>query len=196
MGKKRIRDIRHDELIEAAIRGVHTHGYACVTMTEIAELADSTAASISYYFGSKEKLVEATMLRLLGILRHALLIRLETAKTPYERLIAIVDANYDDALFTSEQTSVWVQFWSHAPYAPALARLQNINRSRVRSHFRNELKQICAPEASETVRRALQAYMDGVWLEASQSNGPLNAKAARQEARRVVKQLLNNPDLV
>lgn len=196
MTKKRIRDIRNDELIDAAIQGVHTHGYARVTLSEIAELADSTAASVNYYFGSKEKLIEATMRRLLEKLRLAHLANLARATTPYERLLAVLDANLDDELFTPEQTSVWVQFWSHAPYDQSLARLQNINRARVRSHFRAELRHLCPNESRETLRRALQAYMDGVWLEAAQSTKPINANAARQEAHRVVKHLLNDIDLV
>lgn len=190
MTRKTIRDIRSEELIDAAILAVHERGYGVVTMSEIAARAGTSAASINYYFGSKEQLMESTMRRLLDILKQALLQRFENTTNAHERLMAICDANFDDALFTIEQTSVWIQFWSHAPYSPRLSRLHRINRSRVRSHFRAELKQLLPPETRETVRRALQAYMDGVWLEAAQTEAERLAPADARRAVRDVAALL------
>lgn len=190
MTKRKIRDIRKEELIDAAIIAVHERGYGVVTMTEIATRADSTAASINYYFGSKEQLMEEVMRRLLNILKHALLRRLNNASTPRERLMAICDANFDDTLFMVEQTSVWIQFWSHAPYSKRLSRLHRINRNRVRSHFRAELKHLLPPETCETVRRALQSYMDGVWLEAAQTTAHKLEPAKARRAIRAVANLL------
>lgn len=190
MTRRRIRDIRHDELIDATIRAVHAKGFAKVTMAEIAREAESTAPSISYYFGSKEKLMEATMRRLLSLLKTAMLKRYADAKTPRERLLAVLDANFDDALFTTEQCSLWLQFWASAPYVPALARLHRINRARVDSHFRAELTRMLPLEQAETVRVALQSYMDGVWAEAAQADTATDPKTARREAHRVATLLI------
>ena len=73
MGRKRIRDIRNEELIEATIVAVHKRGYSVVTMAEIAQEAGASAASINYYFGSKEGLMQATMRHLLRKLRIAMI---------------------------------------------------------------------------------------------------------------------------
>ena len=131
------------------------------------------------------------MRRILTRLRTALLTRLSGATTPYERLLAVVEANFDDALFTTEVCSVWAQFWASAPYAPRLARLYRINRGRVLSHMRAELNALLPPDESETVRAALLAYLDGVWVEAAQSREPLNAARVRQDARKVLDLLLS-----
>lgn len=191
--RRRIRDIRHDELIDATISAIHKRGYAAVTMAGIAAEAGASAASINYYFGSKEKLLEATMRRLLGTLSRALLERYAAADGPRARLGAIVEANFDDRLFTVEQCSVWMQFWSFAPYTERLRRLHRINRARVRSQFRAELRRLAAPGTREVIRVALQSYMDGVWLEAAQSPGPLDGAAARADAARLVALLLADP---
>lgn len=190
MARRKIRDIRNDELINATISAVSARGYAMVTMAEIAAEADASAASINYYFGSKEKLMEATMRRLLSILKASLLERYATAKTPRDRLQALVDANFDDHLFTAHQCSVWMQFWSYAPYSSSLSRLHRINRSRVQSHVRAELKHLVPAAQRETIRATLQAYMDGVWLEAAQSHAPLDAAEARRDAARMLDLLL------
>lgn len=173
MKRKRIRDIRYGELIDATILAVHRKGFADVTMAEIAAEAGAATASISYYFGSKDRLLEATMRRLLSLLREGLVERLRGADGPMERLIAIVEANFDDRVFTVEQCSVWIQFWAVAPYRDGLARLHRINRRRVRSHMRAELGALLPRDTSETARAALQNYMDGVWLEAAQAGAPL-----------------------
>ncbi|MFT5665047.1 MAG: TetR/AcrR family bet gene transcriptional repressor [Gammaproteobacteria bacterium] len=190
MGRKQIKDIRHEELIDATITAVHRHGYSAVTISQIAAEGNTATGSIHYYFGSKVGLLEATMRHLLKILKQAVLDRLETANTPREKVIAIATANFDDRLFSIAQCSVWIQFWSSAPYEIALSRLHRINRSRVRSNLRAALNKILSPEASETARRALQAYMDGVWLQAAQSNVELNPAEARLETTRVVEMLL------
>ena len=161
-------------------------------MTEIAREIGATAASINYYFGSKENLMEATMLRLMELLKQASILRLKVAKTPMNRLLAITNANFDDSLFSQEHCSVWLQFWSQAPHSEKLSRLHRINRSRVRSHYRAELKHLLPSQTRETARKALQAYIDGVWVEASQSGDELVPNEMREEACRVVKLLLNN----
>ncbi|MEM9582586.1 MAG: transcriptional regulator BetI [Pseudomonadota bacterium] len=190
MQRRRIRDIRHDEFVAATIRGVHERGFGQVTMAEIAQQAGSSAASIAYYFGSKEKLLEATMRHLLGMLKAAMLARYATANTAQDRLRAVIDANFDDQLFTPEQCSVWVQFWSHAPYSKRLSRLHRINRARVESHLHAELRQIVPEDSVGAVTATVQAYMDGVWLEAAQSGGACDPADARRQARIVLERLV------
>ena len=190
IARRRIRDVRHDELIGATMRAVARSGFAAVTMQEIAREAGASAASINYYFGAKERLLEATMRRLLGLLRQATLRRLASAQGPRARLDAIVAANFDDALYTREQCAVWMQFWAFAPHVPGLARIQRINRARVRSNFRAALRPLLPEAERETARAALQAWMDGVWLEAAQGAGPLDAEAARAEAAAFLGMLL------
>ncbi|NVK13045.1 transcriptional regulator BetI [Leisingera sp. S132] len=186
MSRKRIRDIRNEELIEATIVAVHKRGYGVVTMAEIAREAGASAASINYYFGSKEGLMEATMLHLLGKLRRAMSEGYATARTPRERLYAVMDANFADGLFTVPQCSIWMQFWANAPYSTRLSRLHRINRARVRSHFLAELRALLPADRVETARQALQCYMDGVWLQAAQSEEALDPDEARAAAHRVV----------
>jgi len=191
MNRKRIRDIRNEELIEATIVAVHQHGYSLVTTADIAHEADASAASINYYFGSKEGLMEATMRQLLRKLRAATIKGYGAAHTPVERLYAVMDANFCDPLFTVAQCSLWVQFWANAPYSPRLARLHRLNRARVRSHFRAELRSLLPSAEIETARQALQSYMDGVWLQAALSEQPLDPAAARKAAHRVVDLVLS-----
>ncbi len=182
MKATRIRDIRHQELIDATIHALHKQGFHKVTLTQIAREIGATAASVNYYFGTKEHLLEATMRHLMGLLRDALLERYAAATTDRARLDAIVEANFSDRLFTTEQCSVWVQFWSAAPYSPQLARLQKINRGRVASNMSACLRNLIHDDATrETTRSILQSYMDGVWIDTAQSDRQASASMARSD---------------
>ncbi|WP_243613151.1 transcriptional regulator BetI [Shimia aestuarii] len=193
MARRKIRDIRHEELIAGTIRAVQAHGFAAVTMADIATEAGSTAPSITYYFGSKDRLMEDTMRHLLRLLRAAFLDRIRTARTLEDRLLAVVEANFADRLFTPAQCALWTQFWANAPHAPGLARLHRINRARVAAHLDHALAPLVAADRRDTVRHVLQSYMDGVWLEAAQSQTPPDAATARAEARAVARLLLSRP---
>lgn len=193
MARRKIRDIRHEELIAGTIRAVQAHGFAAVTMADIATEAGSTAPSITYYFGSKDRLMEDTMRHLLRLLRAAFLDRIRTARTHEDRILAVVEANFADRLFTPAQCALWTQFWANAPHAPGLARLHRINRARVAAHLDHALAPLVAPDRRDTVRHVLQSYMDGVWLEAAQSQTPPDAATARAEARAVARLLLSRP---
>ncbi len=186
MGRKRIRDIRHEELIEATITAVHQRGYGVVTMAEIAREAGASAASINYYFGSKEGLMEATMRHLLNKLKTAMIEGYGAANSPRDRLCAVMNANFSDGLYSVPQCSLWMQFWGSAPYSKRLSRLHRINRARVRSHFLAELRALLPADQVETARQALQCYMDGVWLQAAQSDVPVDPACARRAAHDVV----------
>lgn len=194
MGRKRIRDIRNEELIAATIRAAHGRGFGQITLADVGHEADISPASVSYYFGSKDQLMAAVIRRLLSILHEALLARLARAHTPRERLHAMIAANFDEALFTPAHCTIWVEFWSFAPHVPALHRLHRLNRARVRSNFRATLRALLPEPRQEVTRRAIQAYMDGVWVEAAQSKTPPSAKAAQLEARQVVELILAAPE--
>ncbi|MGB7262119.1 MAG: transcriptional regulator BetI [Albidovulum sp.] len=182
MARQKIRDLRRNELIGAVISAIHEYGFAALTVNEIARYAQTSTGSIHYYFGSKEALLEATMRHLMSILRDAVVTRLRGQTTPERRLIAIVTGNFDERLFTHQNCSVWSQFWASAPYTPSLARLQRLNRARVTSNLRAELRALLAPEAIEGACASIQSYMDGIWIHSAQTGFSINAAQAQNDA--------------
>ena len=188
--RRSIRDIRRDELIAATMTAIHRHGFAAVTVSQIAEVADASVGSISYYCGGKDRLLEGAMRRLLTILRDCTVEGQRAAQSPRARLEAVVLANFDPRLFNKAQCSVWMQFWAFAPYTPPLARLHRINRARVSSNIRAELEMLLPVADIANAQRSLQAYMDGVWLEASQGDAPVDPVFAQHAAKAFLATLL------
>ena len=57
---------KHIQIIETAEQVVPKKGYEATTVRDIAEQAGVNIAMISYYFGSKEKLLEAVFNHRMG----------------------------------------------------------------------------------------------------------------------------------
>ncbi len=189
MGRRDIKAIRRFELIAAAMSAIQKHGFANLTVNQIARDAETSAGSIHYYFGGKDALLEATMRHLLSVLKEAVLRRLDGLDDPERRLVAVVLGNFDETLFSTESCSVWTQFWAYAPYNPRLARLQQVNKSRVRSNLIAELKRLMPPDAVETACIAIQSYMDGIWIHTAQAGTPPPHKQVQDDATRFLRLL-------
>ena len=91
--------MRRKALIAAAIDTIHDRGMGQVTMGEIARRAGVSAALAHHYFGGKDQLLLATMRHLLSELGEEIQARLAGAKTPHERLAAVISGNFSAASF-------------------------------------------------------------------------------------------------
>ncbi|MEP2530343.1 transcriptional regulator BetI [Shimia sp.] len=192
MTRSTISEIRREELIQATIAAIYEQGFADLTVSRIAKDAQVSTGSIHYYFGGKEALLEATMLHLLNALKTAHHSWLKDAKTPEERLHAVVQANFDGFFLSKETCRVWTQFWAFAPYHPKLARLHRINRARVKSNVMFSLRELVPSQDLTVKTNAIQGYMDGVWVQIAQSAETLNLPDLQSEATLFVNQTIWN----
>ena len=88
--------VRRKALIAAVIDAIHERGMGQVTMGEIARRAGVSAGLAHHYFGGKDQLLAATMRHLLSELGDEIQARLAKARTPQERIVAIVRAGVGD----------------------------------------------------------------------------------------------------
>ncbi len=190
MKHQKISSIRRGELIHAAMTAIYEHGFANLTVAQIAGDAEVSTSSIHYYFGGKEALLEATMRHLLSLLRSAHERHLMNVKTPADRLHAAVQANFDKTFLTKETCRVWTQFWAFAPYHPKLERLHRINRARVRSNVVFALRELIPAQEMRVTTNAIQGYMDGVWVQIAQSRNELALEELQCEAKRFINQTI------
>lgn len=182
MGQEKIKSIRRRELVQATISAIFQYGFADLTIAQIAEDADVSTGNIHYYFGGKDALLEATMRHIMSLLNTAYQRRLVGLEDSVDRIHAVVQSNFDETVLTSETCRVWIQFWAFAPYNPSLARLQNLNRSRVRSNIISPLRNLLPPQNIESTASAIQAYMDGIWVQTAQNNKAPDLDTIQREA--------------
>jgi TetR/AcrR family transcriptional repressor of bet genes len=175
--------IRRRQLIEATIESIHAHGFADATVSRISNAAGVSSGIVHHYFGSKGDLLEATMRWLMTDLRAQVVRRLAAAKSPRERLEAIIDGNFAPRQFSQPAVTAWIAFWAQAPGNEALARLQRINTGRLQSNLRHALRGFLPAAASARVALGLAALIDGLSVRCALSPGGLAPEVARAIAR-------------
>jgi TetR/AcrR family transcriptional repressor of bet genes len=181
MPKVGMQPIRRQQLIEATISSLGERGYAETTVQTISQAAGVSPGIIQYYFGGKDDLLAATMRSMLGQLRADVARRLAQARTPIERLHAIIDGNFAPGQFEPQVVSAWLGFWAQVPHNPALARLQRINARRLHSNLLHGFRALVPGPEAEALARGLAAMIDGLWLR-SALTGTADGAAAREIA--------------
>jgi TetR/AcrR family transcriptional repressor of bet genes len=150
---------------------------------QISARAGVSSGIIHHYFGGKDALLAATMRAMLRELREELTRRLATAKSPAERLDAVIGASFDTDQFSGAVQTAWLSFWAQTPHSPELSRLARLYLKRLRSNLRHELRTLVDPDAADRIADGLAALIDGLWLTAAVSPRTIEPEAARALAR-------------
>ena len=179
MPKLGMEEIRRRQLIEATIASIHEVGFAESSLSRISARAGVSTGIVHHYFEDKAELLESTLRALGTRLRLSVIRRLNAAKTPTERLLAVLDGNLGTDTFTPEGVSAWLAFWAQVPTNPHLARIQHVVISRLRDNLVHALKLMGRKDAVE-IARVTEALIDGLWLRAALAqDGPDSARAHR-----------------
>ena len=186
MPKVGMEEIRRRQLIDATIASIHEIGFAESSLSRISAKAGVSTGIVHHYFEDKADLLEATLRQLGDRLRDAVVERLKEARSPVERLLAVIDGNLGPELFTPQGVSAWLAFWAQVPTNERLARVQKIVISRLHDNLTHALKLMGRADADD-MARVVAALIDGLWLRAAlSSEGP-----DPRYARRIVFDYLN-----
>ena len=186
MPKVGMEEIRRRQLIEATIASIHEVGFADSSLSRISAKAGVSTGIVHHYFGNKADLLEATLRQLGDSLRDSVVRRLEIARSPVERLLAVIDGNIGPDQFTPQGVSAWLAFWAQVPKNERLARVQHIIISRLHDNLVHALKLMGRRDAQD-IASVTSALIDGLWLRAALSKEGPNPR----DARRLVFDYLN-----
>ncbi len=159
-----IRTIRRAELSKAAFEAVVIYGLRGTTLEKVGELAGVSKGVVLHHFKDKGSLLEAVIRRTNGMLTSTLLELYRHASTPYERLWAIIIANFHESIFNQAVCQAWVSLMSEVPHNRDCQRVQIVNYSRVASNFAHELKFFLPRSEALLIARQLNLLIDGIWV--------------------------------
>src|SRR3569833_4707771 len=91
MPKSGTEEIRRRQLIDATIASIHEVGFAESSLSRISAKAGVSTGIVHHYFEDKAELLESTLRQLGTDLRLSVVRRLRAARTPTERLLAVLD---------------------------------------------------------------------------------------------------------
>lgn len=126
--RKRVKDQRKLQLLEAAITVIARHGLTQTTIANVSSEAGMSRGIINFYFTSKESMLKEVLLNLLATERKAVQSSLaaNSQLSAKERLAALVEVLSSPRLYSKKRLSAWCAFAafaaSHAPTRYAFER--------------------------------------------------------------------------
>jgi len=178
--KRSVKDMRRDELMEAAIMVIAKEGLHGTTLSQIAVEAGMSTALVNHYFDSKEDLLEATMRRLSGRYRSEIMALMPANPTPAQRLRAIIEGSFQPNNLTLAYRKAWVQFLVNAMSGGRIFHLFRLTGERVVSNIRYAVKQLVPPGQVNDTVDGIAALIDGFFWENATDCTPEDLMRARR----------------
>ena len=190
MRSSSIRSIRRTELSRAAFEAVIRYGLRRTTLDKVGDIAGVSKGVVLHHFKDKSALLEAVFRRSNSLLSESVVELYRYAETPYERLWAIVVANFFETIFNRRVCQAWVSLISEVPHNAECQRIQIVCNERIRSNLTHELKHFLSDDETERAARHLGMLIDGVWVRAGLLPEPLTSSAAISELEYAISKLL------
>ena len=169
---------RRRSLISATIAAIHERGYNDVTMAQIARHAGVSGGLVHHYFGSKEHLLAETMRHLLSDLGTGIRESIAKARTPRERISAIIEGNFAVAQFQPDVIAAWLAFYVQSRTTESNRRLLHIYAARLASNLTYSLKAFMPRADAQRVAEGTASMIDGVWIRKALGNEKIDRPAA------------------
>lgn len=165
MPKLGMHHIRKKELIQATMSVIHEIGLADPTLAAISDRAGLSSSSIvSHYFKNKQELLKETMLVFVGGFLGEIALRITRAKSPLEKIYAIIDANFAPSQCTPEAISVWMFFWGRVPINKDFAEIDHTLEKYIINELEQALLELVPKEQVNDSAESIMAIMYGLWL--------------------------------
>jgi TetR/AcrR family transcriptional repressor of bet genes len=162
MPKIGMEPIRRKALVNATITEIGQAGTLDVSVSQIARTAGMSSALAHHYFGSKEQMLVAAMRHILTVFAAEVRGALVMARTPEERLEAVVRASFSSQNFRTETSAAWLHFYLQAQSSAPTRRLLSLYHRRLRSNLLAGFRPLVAD--AETAAETIGALIDGVYL--------------------------------
>ncbi len=194
MSTKSISAIRRAELSRAAFEAVATYGLRMTTLEKVADIAGVSKGVVLHHFKDKGLLLEAVFRKSNTILNEAVIELYRYAQNPYERLWAIIIANFYDTIFNHKMCQAWVSLAAEVPFNMQCQRVQTACHSRIHTNLKHELKTFLDQQQTEQAAKHLGVLIDGIWLRAGLNSKPTKSDDAIHEIEYSIHRLIAKPD--
>jgi TetR/AcrR family transcriptional repressor of bet genes len=160
LARASLKKIRRLELRKAAYEVACQYGVSGLTLERVADHAGISKGVIHHYFDSKHHLVEYATRYAHSIFRRAMREKIKKARTPSERLWAVVEASFLPEVLTPEFSRMWFDTLNDK----RLSYLFDIYRHREWSNLIFALKQLANPKEATDIAYAITNIYDGYWV--------------------------------
>ncbi|MEZ5800792.1 MAG: transcriptional regulator BetI [Nitratireductor sp.] len=155
---------RRQSLIEAAAAMIGEQGSLDVTVKDIAARAGMSPALAFHYFGGKDEIITQTMRYLLREFSREVSAQLQLAKTPAQRVDAILRASFAQSQFDRNTVAAWLVFYLRAYSSPPAARLLHVYHRRLHSNLVHALSPLSGRQAATNLAEVIASLIDGIYI--------------------------------
>ncbi len=159
-----IEQLRRQELAAAAYEILQEEGIAGTTLAKVAERAGMSKGIVLHYFKGKDELLEVVMRHANSLLRDEVVLLMAQAKSPRERVEAIIAGNFSPKFFKPEICNAWLSLCAEVPRNANFARIQRAIHARMRSNLMSALRHFLPEARAEAAIIGITAMIDGLWL--------------------------------
>lgn len=177
---------RRRQLIDATVAVIARKGLVSLRIADVAAAAKVSYGVVNFYFGSKDKLLLATLDHLAAEYEVAAAETVAAADpSALAKLFAIIDLDFSDRIASPRKIAAWTAFWSESRATPAFRKrcveLQDSFFDLTRTLVRDALAECGRRDDPERLAAGLNNMVTGLWVELQLRGG----RADRREARRV-----------
>ena len=171
------RELRRQQLIDAAILVIGTRGIRDASLDLIAREAGVSHGMVNFHFSSKEKLLLATLSMLADSQLEKLRHKAEAVNDPAHKLRVIMETEFSPSSFSRNEGAVWQDFWNEAR---SNERVFRICRNYMKEHdalIRDLMREIVAKHdlvdfPFDIAVQTVQSLIDGLWEDYVTLNKP------------------------
>jgi TetR/AcrR family transcriptional repressor of bet genes len=185
IGRKASKEIRRQQLIEATIDVMARKGYSGTTMLDVAKAAGLSSGIVNFHFETKEKLLVETLKYLADEYRanwHKALAA--GAGDPAGQLRSLLFSDFNPEICSPRKLAAWCAFWAEAQSRPTYLEHCGSNDEEYSAIVLDLCKAIIKkgryPHAPELIARALDALLEGIWLDLMTMAKPYSLEDAKQ----------------
>ena len=189
--RKASRDVRRQQLIDSTIKVLGQKGYAALTVADVAKAAGLSSGIVIFHFTSKAELLSEVLRFLASEYRQHWEAAMERAgPTPADRLQALLQADFDPAVFTPEKLGAWIAFWGETQGRPTYDQIcSGLDAERMRA-----TEDLCRQLIGEgryvldptLVMRTFESLCDGLWLGVAADGAGHPGRVSAEEARQII----------
>ena len=164
------KSLRQLQLIKATIECIAKHGFEGTTLARVTETAGTSLGFVNLHFGSKERLLEATLRFLATEHRNQWKQGIQQPElSDFDRLLLIVDSHFHPPICNRKKLAVWFAFFGEAGSRGVYRKIvDEIDFERF-----EEIIRLCQDIQEEggyadadprQVAMTLEGLFDGLWL--------------------------------
>ena len=182
--RKENADRRRRQLLDATRRSIVNNGLRRTTLATVAAEAGLSPGVAVFYFKTKSGLLTKALRDLYATYeRNWNRLLAAAGDHPIEKLVALIDAEFDPKVCNNESISVWFAFWGEKELVVAQGDELATFDKRIESVGLNTLEELLPgePERARDISSWLETMLAGHWLLLHTDPG-VNSRSSREMA--------------